>query len=389
MKKFVVSCVLIIALAAAGFAVEDVGMYEYLYNATLTNMAQLDILRNMSQARPSGAADFYVKALRRLLSEYKNIRTVTERSAADEQAILLSALLGEEKHAPAAPDLWLVVDGFSAPLVKAEALMALGKIRAANYLPQVIHVLDSLNAAPVPDRLSGERVAFGAIIALEKYQDTSGYLPVFFAATGWYSDRIKNQALKSLPLIASDPAPYMMEVIKGSGYNYPAKYGALQVIEASGVDNKSKVEVAIAAYAEGWRAATNDIHLRQTLTNMRKLAISMINRYKSDDEAIYPLLERSYTNGYDIQEKFDAIAALASQGTDAAAERLSKILMDLNTKRLNDNITREDEQMVRAVIPALGQAGRPSGRTALISVGASGWQTAVRNLADEALKKLQ
>jgi hypothetical protein len=389
MKKFIIIGVLMMCAAVLGFAAqEDVDVYAYLYNAALTNSGQLDILQNMSEARLSGAGEFYAKALRKLISEYKNIKDVTQKNAADEQAILLSAMLGAEKYTQAAADLWLVVSEFSAPLVKAEALMALGKIRAPTYLPQVIRVLESLNTSPTPDRLNGERVAFGAIISLEKYQDPSGYLPVFFASIGWYSDRIKSQAIRSLPFIAQNPTPYMLEVVKGSGYDYPTKYAALRTIEAAKVDNKDKVSVAVAAFSEGWRGATMDVQLRTTLADMRKMAIKMINRYKTDDESVYPLLEKSYSGGYDAQEKLEAIATLASLGTDNSAQLLSKFLMDLNAKRLNDNIRQEDEQMVRAIIPAIGQTGRAIGRPALISVGASNWTPAVKRLADDAMKKL-
>ena len=392
MKKLGVILVLMIAAAALSFAAtEEVQVYEFLYNAAPTNAGQLDILQNMAESRLTGAGEFYAKALRKLISEYNNIKDVTQRNAADEQATLLSALLGAEKYTQAAADLWLVVDTFSAPLVKAEALMALGKIRATNYLPQVIRVLESLNTSPTADRLNGERIAFGAIIALEKYQDPSGYLPVFFASTGWYSDRIRSQAVKSLPFISQDPTPYMMEIVKGSGYNYPTKYGALRTIEASKASNKDKVGVAVAALGEGWRSATSDVALRNTLTDMRKMAISMINRYKTDDEAIYPLLERCYTQGVDTQEKLSAIAALASQGSDESMRRLAKFLADLNDKRRSNNIRPEDEQMVRAIIPALGQTGRSNvleGRAALTAVGASNWTPAVKALADAEIRKL-
>jgi len=383
--------VLLIVAAMLGFAAsEEVQVYEYLYNAAPTNAGQLDILQSMVNSRLNGAGEFYAKALRKLVSEYKNIKDVTQKNAADEQAMLLSALLGAEKYNQAAADLWLVVDGFTAPLVKAEALMALGKIRAINYLPQVIRVLESINATPTADRLNGERIAFGAIIALEKYQDPSGYLPVFFASTGWYSDRIKSQAAKSLPLISNNPAPYMLEVVKGSAYNYATKYSALRTIEAArGVDNKEKVTVAVAALAEGWRSASNDVQLRTTLADMRKMSIGMINRYKTDDKAIYPLLERSYTQGVDTQEKLNAIAALASQRTDESAQLLSKFLMELNAKRVSGNIRQEEEQMVRAIIPALGQTGQNIGRSALSAVSASNWTPAVVALADNALKQLR
>jgi len=390
MKKFIILCTLMVGSAVLSFAAsEEVQVYEYLYNSASSNSAQLDILQNMAEARLDGAGEFYSKALKKLVSDYRNIRSITERNAADEQAILLSALLGAEKYTEAAPDLWQVVEGFPAPLVKAEALMALGKIRATAFLPQVIRVLESLNTFPTADRLNGERIAFGAIISLEKYQDPSGYLPVFFASTGWYSDRIRSQASKSLPLIADNPTPFMQDVVRGSGYNYPIKLQALRIIEASKVDNKDKAGVAVAALSEGWRSYTNDVQLRIALSDLRKLSINMINRYKTDDESVYPLLERSYSEGFDAQEKLNAIAALASLGTEESSRRLSKFLMNLNAKRLSDNIKQEDEQMVRAVIPAIGQAGHPLGRSALVAVGSSNWTPAVRALADNAIKQLR
>ena len=390
MKKSIVLFVVMVGVAVLAYAAsEEVQVYEYLYYSTDTKSGQLDILQNMAQQKLSGAGEFYAKALRKLVSEYSSVRGVTEKNAADEQAILLSALLGAEKYSDAAADLWLVADGFSAPLVKAEALMALGKIRATTYLPQVIRVLDSLNNSPTSDRLNGERVAFGAIISLEKFQDPSGYLPVFFASTGWYSDRIKSQASKSLPFIATDPTPFMMEVVKGAGYNYSTKLNALKTIEAAKIDNKDKANVAVAALAEGWRASTKDPEMIRILGTMRLLAISMINRYKPSDDAIYPLLERSYTEGFDTQEKLDAVSALASQATDEAARRLSRFLMDLNNKRLSDNIRQEDERMVRAVIPALGQTGRPLARPALNAVHNSNWTPAVKSLADNAMKQIR
>jgi len=389
-KSIIIVCILMMSAAVGGFAAsEDVDVYVYLYNTSLTNSGQLDILQNMSEARLSGAGDFYAAALKRLLTEYKNIKDTTEMNAANDQAILLASLLGAEKYAKAADDLWKVQTGFSAPLVKAEALMALGKIRATAYLPQVIRVLESLNTSPTPDRLNGERIAFGAIIALEKYQDPSGYLPVFFASIGWYSKRITDQAKNSLPLIAKDPVPYMIEVIKGAGYDYPTKLAALKTIEAAKqLDTKDKAAVAVTAYAEGWRGSSTDVQLKLTLAEIRKLAMNMINRYKTTDEAVYPLLEKSYSNGNDKQEVLDAIATLASLGTEESAKLLSKFLMDLNEKRRNDNIKQEEEVLVRAIIPAIGQAGRVLSMQSLIQVGASGWPPAVKKLADDARKKL-
>jgi hypothetical protein len=373
---------------------EELDIYAYLYNGALTNSEQLAILQNVAELKISGAGEFYAGALRRLVTDYQNIRSVTEKSAADEQVQLLAELLGNEKYNAAAPDLWRVVEAFSDPLVKAEALMALGKMRAVAFLPQVVKLLTDLNTTSTPDRLTGERIAFGAIIALEKYQDLSGYLPVYFASVGWYSDRIKSQARRSLPLIAADPVAPMTQVIQSSGYDYATKLIALQTVENSGVSNSSKAGVAVTALAEGWRSSTADPRLRVALNQMRKLAIDMVKRYGTDDEAVYPLLERSYTqyasrNDGDQDEALNAITTLAALGSDESARRLSNFLMDINVKLQRNTITAKDNILVREIIPALGRTGRTLGRPALNSVTALDWVDAVKNLAREALKNIQ
>ena len=124
MRKIVIAIALTVIAAALCFAVtEEIDVYAFLYRNSPSHLAQLDILRHMAEARLTGAGEFYAQALRSLVSGYTNIRDVTERNAADEQAIILSALLGAEKYSPAAADLWLVVDGFSAAFLSVTSLI--------------------------------------------------------------------------------------------------------------------------------------------------------------------------------------------------------------------------------------------------------------------------
>jgi hypothetical protein len=395
MMKRVITIVLLIAGAVFCFAgSEELEIYTYLYDGALTNAEQLAILQDVAELEITGAGEFYAGALRRLVTGYQNIRDVTERGVADEQAVLLAELLGAEKYSAAAPDLWRTVEIFTNPLVKAEALMSLGKMRATAFLPQIITLLTDLNTTSTSDRLMGERIAFGAIVALEKYQDPSGYLPVYFASIGWYSDRIKGQARRSLAVISEDPTEPMTQIIRGSGYDYPTKLRALQTIEESEVSNASKAGVAVVALGEGHRASTNIVAQRANLNQMRKLAIDMIKRYGTDDEAVYPLLERSYKqfaerNDGDRDESLNAITTLAALGSDESARRLSSFLMTINQKLQSGTLTRKDEDLVREIIPALGRTGRAIGRPALNSVTALNWTAAVKNLATEALKNIQ
>ncbi|MCL2139283.1 MAG: hypothetical protein FWH41_07105 [Treponema sp.] len=391
MKKGLIFLGMALFAVSVVFAVsEEVDVYAYLYRTSYSNEAQLSILQNMEQAKLTGAGEFYASALRQLVAGYRNIKNVTEKNAAAEQAIILSKLLGAEKYSQAASDLWLVVDAFPEPLVKAEAVIALGRIRATAYLPHVVRLLSIYNEQPTSDRLYGERVAFGAIIALEKYQEPDGYLPVFIASTGWYSNRVKDQAKKSLPLISDDPTPYMVEVVKGGEYSYSAKYIALQTIEASNASDEDKAKVAVAALEEGWRGSTAVSNQKVNLSTMRKLALDMLGRYKTDDESVYPQMERSYMEkSTDIDEKFKAISALSFQKTDEGTDRLAKFLFALNNRQTGGGLTRDETRLLQTIIPALGDTENPRAHDALAQVTILNYTRAIKKQAEDALKKIK
>ncbi|MDR1428817.1 MAG: hypothetical protein LBI85_00880 [Spirochaetaceae bacterium] len=267
--------------------------------------------------------------------------------------------------------------------------MALGRMQATAFLPQVIRVLNDLNLAPAADRESAEKIAYGAILSLEKYQAQEGYLPVFFASIGWYSGRIKDTAKKSLTVILADPTEPLTEILTSPGYDYQAKLDALSAMEASNASSEAKGSFALAAYNEGWLAATSVTRERMLLNMIRKFAMQMIQRYRVSDTAVYSLLDRSYKGGTDWEERLGAVSTLGVLATPEAARQLASYLQLFNAGLQRGTITTNDERMVREVIPALGAAGRSEGRAALNTVISLDWTNAVKNLAREALAKIR
>ena len=388
MKRFF--SFLLIGLSAFGaFASEAMDVYTFLYEQAASPQERLAVLKSLSDQNIDGAGQLYAQALTQLLQEFPSLKTTAERDAADQSARLLAQLLGNSKYTAAAGDLWRVVENFSNPLVKADALIAMGKLRNVDYAELIEKLLYDLNLKPATDPEAGEKIAYGAILALEKYQQPSGYLPVFFAATGWYNKRIREQAERSLPYIMDNPEVPLTSLIRSSAYTYDIKFLALQRMEASKAPADAKARVAVIALAEGWRASTMDVKQRVQLGNSRKLAIDMIRRYKTEDTTVLPLLERSYKEGIDTEEKLNAVAALSAIGTDDAARLLSNFLLALNAKRKANNITQEDEQLVRAVIPALGATGKSVARPALQAVEYQDWTNYVKTLAQDALKQIK
>lgn len=389
MKKIFTFCAFIGIAVSVFPAQEEVQVYSYLYNSVSSSSEQLEILQGMIGAKVSGAGAFYARALRQLVSVYPKIDNADERQAAEEQAMLLAAQLGVEKFAAASADLWTVVVRFTDSQARAEALIAIGKIRATRYLPPIVRFLNRLNAEPTSNRQAGERLAFGAIISLEKFADPSGYLPVFFAANGWYSDRIKKQAGKSLAFIAGDPEPYLADIINNPDYDYQIKNTALQTAETSGMSPGRKAAMAALFLSQGWKDTGGDKKMAEAQAALRKISLGMIERYGSSDKAVYPLLERSYTEGFDANEKLSAVSALAAQQNEQAALLLVKILTDLDERQKNGKPNKDGNSLAQAIIPALGAAGNPAAIPVLTNIQKSTWLPDIKNLAKQAARDIQ
>jgi len=179
----------------------------------------------------------------------------------------------------------------------------------------------------------------------------------------------------------------MLNLIRSPNYDYSIKYTALQTIEKTNVAPANKSEVAVAALNEGHKAVTGDVKLKGILADMRKLSLNMIGRYRSNDQAIYQLMRKSYLNrDSDAQEKIAAINAIASQKTDEAAALLSEFLTTLNQRY--STLNQEETQMIRVIIPALGNTGRPSARTALTQVTKLDYTSGIKTLATQALNQI-
>ncbi|MCL2067478.1 MAG: hypothetical protein FWG99_08440 [Treponema sp.] len=388
MKNKFVFCILFIAAAAFSYA-DDGEMYSQIYDMALTNTDQLNVLELIREQEIAMPENFYARALRRLISEYPNVSGATQLHAADNQAMHLSVALANQRQLLAAPDLWLVVDQFSDALVRAEAMAALGRIQAFTYMEQIIAILNEANHVVASDLLYYERVAYGAIVALEGYAHPSCYLPVYFASVGWYPDWVKDQALKSLPIIAEDPSPFMTEIIRSPGYSFEIKLDALQHIEDYDLSEDKKAAIAAVALSEAWRISTSDIRQQNTMHRLRMLSMRMIRDYGAANNTVYPSLERCYNQGLNSTEKEDAINTLAKLANDDSAGLLNKFLMEMNSKLRYGTLNTEDNQMVRIIIPALGSTRNRNGVAALNAVIALDWVPAVKTLAQNALRQIR
>ena len=395
MKRIIILAVLLMAAGTVLFAQSsELDVWSQGFDNAQSLIEELGYIRNIVQGNYPGSEAFFARALSRLILEFPDIETLVEQEAADSIATILAYQLGEAGHTDSAGNLWQTVEYFSNPLVKAEALLALGKIGDLTYLPHVIQVLTDLNSQPqsnIDMRERFERIAYGAISSLEHFGAPEGYLPVFFASTGWYADRIKSHAALSLVNILSDPTEPLLEIVNGTGYPYDIKHLALRTSENSQSSQENKARVAVAALAEGWRQQVSDNHQRQELTQMRMLALNMIRRYGTQDEAVYPQLNRSYLNGA-TDERLAVLYALEALASEESVRLLSDYLGTIHQRRNSNTLTSVDEQLIRVIIPALGNIGsanRAVSRPILFQIQQSPtWTGAIQRLAGAALTQI-
>jgi len=387
MKKLI-TLLVIFGIFSGAINAQDSDYNIQSLDAQSTVKGKLGILQQANRDG-TGTTEFYSYALDSLLMIYPTVTGNVETKAADDMAQILCAKLGEAGHTASGFNLWRVVENFTHPLVRAEALSALGKAQAKDFIPQVCLLLSDLNLEPGKNPAQREQVAFGAIVSLDEFKDTKGYLPVFFVTTAWYTDRVKKRAREALPKLMSNPSEPLISVIKSSEYDYFVKYTALQTLEAADVSTQEKSQAAVAALAETWKTNTNLVGQKSILGSTRKLALSMIRRYKTSDTTVYPFIDNCYKQGLDEEEKIAALQALSALGSDDAVKLLSGYLYDMNTRLDRGSNTKNDERLIRVIIPALGNTSNPAAQAPLKTILQKDWTNAVQKLAQDAIKKLQ
>jgi HEAT repeat protein len=186
----------------------------------------------------------------------------------------------------------------------------------------------------------------------------------------------------------SNPTESLISIIRSSD-NFSVKHSALQTFETADISTQEKAQGAVASLAAAWYTNTNISAQRTIQGRTRKLALGMISRYGTSDASVYPNIDNSYKRGADDEEKIAALQALSVLASDEAVRLLSSYLYDMNTRLDRGTLTKNDERLVRVIIPALGSTGNKAALASLNTVEQKDWTGAVHKLAQSAIKKLQ
>jgi hypothetical protein len=375
MKRTIIT-ILVFFIGMTVFAQSaSMSYYTEEFNRTgATFVGRLHILENVRNENLTGIGEFYHGALKTLLIKIPDIKTREDWEANETSARMICQALAAEKYAPAAPDIWPLVQYFDIVrdvndgLAMQEALVALGQTGDKTFVPHIVLVLDDCNTQQTPDvetRRRIQRAVAGSINALEALHEIDGYRPVFFAYVGWYDPAIRTMAYNALPNIVDDPGDVIAEIIMDSSNNPSIKLRAWQEMLRTNAPDSSKAKVAAVALEMGWNYQTYNTALQRDSKAMRMSAIDTIRLIGVSDDSVYPNLNKSYSNNFvnnvpDYDEIRMTIDALAAVKTDNAVNLLLSFLKELNDRRRSGVWGNKERQCMQFIVPALGATGTKS-----------------------------
>lgn len=332
-------------------------------------------------------APYFADALDWTLSIRSSIKPGPEREAYERLSRLLLKSLGDARYSNAAGSAMRAVEDSPDPLTKAEALLALGSMRAVEYAERVSLMLRDLNLQPTADADYGEKVAYGCILALERMRSPLGFSPLFFASEAWYSKRVRDQAERSLPLVLDDPSEAVTALLRTES---PARMiRALELELRSAAPAEAKRRVAALALSRGIAYAPRNRAEQNQLSELRVKAMNHVAGTGPGDGAVAGDLAEAYRIG-STDERLIALKAMGAERSAASARALRDIILELDSAQKAGLVDETRNALMRAALQnAAVNADKelaPAIQTVLIN---SGWSSGVLTLARAAQKAIK
>lgn len=367
-------------------------VWSRMYKRAFTPQLKYSVMLNIVELNDRGLIPLLEQILAEdIVANIDNKRTINEEKEFIDLTKLVVKELGELKAKGSASLVYQIYENIEDPLLKADCLIALGEMRATDYVTEIAYILHTKNLRPVEGTGTNtefeSKVAYGAISALDRFRNIEGYSPVFFASIGWYQDRVKLFADKVLVTIVENPIDALIPILVEG--DFKSKEKAMIEVDKCKAPVADKIKASREALKQGHDNVAQTIQDGLVLTSIRKKAIeSLYKNNSSSPEDVY-YLNMSLENGVDLVEKIYAIRTLSLNNSEDAIDALIKALQNFNDRNISGvGISYSDEDLVREIIDALGDSGNPQAQAVLTEVEFSNYPNAIIRKAKEALKKL-
>ncbi len=388
MKRLICLAVAILAVSTTGlWADEETEVYRQIYLGAEGLQQKYAAALNLIELKDRSVAPVLSEALGELMRTQNNYLEPSEKEAFARTVRMLAVALGDYKYDDAAPFLWTLVQQVREPLARADALIALGKMRATAYAERIALMLRNFDIAPGPDKEADEKVAYGCIIALEKLKDPRGFMPVFYATDAWYTQRVRQQAERSLPNITADPTDAIMELIRNE--TSERKIAALKQNAISQAGQDRKIQAAMLALSTGHLNLARDRTEAKNLGDLRKLALRSLMAFKATGPEEVDLALKSFNDGFDDEERLLGLQALGLNGTDTAATALRDLILKMDRDQKAGITDEVRNRMAKAAIENAAITKNRILRPALLAIVSNDkWSGGVLLAAQNAIKAI-
>jgi hypothetical protein len=376
---------------------ETSAMWTRLYERAVSTEQKRQIMMNIVEQDNRDLAPVLRDALAEQLNLLRETRDTTEKRRQRELMKMIVAELGDLKAREAASLVWETVQAAEDPLLRGEAIQALGRMNTRQYGEEMAMMLRNLNFNydDIQKQRENEILAYSLVLALKRMRIPESFSPLFFASQGWYSGRsqVKEQAREALQVVVDDPTEQLLEIVRTNA-DYNLKLAALQAEAASDAPDEGKARVAAAALNEGLRNNPENVRERQELKSLRLEALRLLRNKPFPTEQ--KLLENMGDMLTDFRtdrlyEQDEILTLLETMGTferEGVARELNEFLLYL-TERRNSGITMP-LRIARQTIQSLASTGQEIAQEGLTMVTISTeWEGSVKREAQAALERLQ
>ena len=390
-KAVLVAALLFFSCVLSAFGDEVTAMWTRIYGRAQTLQQQIAVMESVAERKDTTFIPFLTDLLSDLNSQQKRYNVTTERLAYETLTGLVVRAVGDLKAIEAAPYVYEVVKTATNPILKGQAIFALGKIGDPSFSDDVALILEAVNLnldASGADK-DGEVIAYSCVLSLERFREPIGFAPLFFASIGWYSDpsQVKQRAAEAMHTILEDPTDILSDLVALEDA-FDIKLAALQAEDESTAPAERKSEVAIVALRQGLLRNPRTVIQTTLLAQLRLKAMQMLIENGTADPEPVRLLEEIIYRRSETSERLTAILTLGSNRSDEAIAALIRYLK-LQNERQSSGVVPDDYRVIRATIQALGNSGNPAGTEELMLVRHSEWPPAIVRDAEAALEKLR
>jgi hypothetical protein len=396
MKRLLMLALILSFCSFGAFALnEDVVAWEQIYRKADSDEQRLAVMLKIMQFKDRDFTPLLAESLDRLMTRRIEDGPQKDRLAKNSLARLIVQELGNLNSADSAESVYNLYVEVKEPVLKGEAAVTLGKMRAVRYADRLALDLSSLNLRPDPvSPRDQEILALALVQALDAMRSPIGYEPVFLAARAWYSSssRVRETAQSALSTMVDDPTDSVLKIMV-SNPSIEIKSAALESALSSRAPMERKASIASVALKTGIERVGTDQASKAAISRLRIAAMNALSATRDKSPENVPLLVSvigmDAKNDATLEETLKAYVALGVNGSDPAVEFLAMKLGAYDDRERSKANTVRDKSLIRQIIASMARTNNPKVKSALQQSLNVDYDANIRNALKDALQSFK